>query len=181
MSRENVEVIHRGLEGLVRRDTDTARELMREHLAPDFVFESALTGRLYSGAEEALDLAVVADDHERSDGLALAAFMGQLQEQRERPLKDDAADVLGDPRLVQAADPEDVKISRPHDPLRRWQDPRFVDQLGKCDAAPAIRVQDSMIVTLFPRHRIDDGFSAFQLLLHHLRLLVVQLRHPDTT
>src|SRR5262249_55295519 len=48
-----------------------------------------------------------------------------------------------------------------------------------CDATPAIRVQYSMIVALFPRHRIDDGFSALQLLLHHLRLLVVQLWHAD--
>jgi hypothetical protein len=45
------------------------------------------------------------------------------------------------------------------------------------DASPAIRVQNPVIVALFPGHRIDHGFSSLQLLFHHLRLLVVQLRH----
>ena len=40
-------------------------------------------------------------------------------------------------RIVETAGAEDVQISRPHDAFRRWQHPRFVDQLSKGDAAPA--------------------------------------------
>jgi ketosteroid isomerase-like protein len=57
MSQENVEIVRRSLEALARRDTDAMGALVREHLAPDFEFESAMTGRTYRGASEVWDLA----------------------------------------------------------------------------------------------------------------------------
>jgi ketosteroid isomerase-like protein len=57
MSQENVEIVRRGYEALVRRDTEAIDRLMREHMAPDFEFESAVTGEIYKGAQGAWDLA----------------------------------------------------------------------------------------------------------------------------
>ena len=49
------------------------------------------------------------------------------------------------------------------------------------DAPPSVRIQDAVIVALFPRHRVDDRLGAFELLLHLLRLLFVKLRHSEST
>jgi ketosteroid isomerase-like protein len=57
MSQENVEVVRRSYEAVVRRDTEAAEAIMREHLAPEFEFESALTGQTYKGAQGVRDLA----------------------------------------------------------------------------------------------------------------------------
>jgi ketosteroid isomerase-like protein len=62
MSEENVEIMRRRYEALVRRDSEAMAAWVREHLAPDFEFESVLTGRTYRGAKEAWDLAADLSD-----------------------------------------------------------------------------------------------------------------------
>jgi ketosteroid isomerase-like protein len=57
MSRENVEVVREGYDNLVRRDMEAAEMMMQKHLAPNFEFESALTGQVYRGAQGIRDLA----------------------------------------------------------------------------------------------------------------------------
>jgi ketosteroid isomerase-like protein len=50
MSQENVEVILAAYEAIARRDREALDALLTEHLAPDFVFDAALTGATYRGA-----------------------------------------------------------------------------------------------------------------------------------
>jgi len=52
----------------VRRDPEAIDALTREHLAPDFEFESVLTGQVYKGVQGAQDL--VADLWETLDWVA---------------------------------------------------------------------------------------------------------------
>ena len=57
MSRKNLETVRIAYESFARRDLDAIDALMREHVAPDAEFESALTGQTYKGTEGAHDLA----------------------------------------------------------------------------------------------------------------------------
>jgi ketosteroid isomerase-like protein len=57
MSQENVEVVRSGFEALAGADLERLGALAQEHVAPDFVFESVLTGRVYTGPQAAIDLA----------------------------------------------------------------------------------------------------------------------------
>ena len=57
MSEENVELVRITYEALVKRDLAALEAVMREHVAPGFEFESALTGQTYTGAQGARDLA----------------------------------------------------------------------------------------------------------------------------
>ena len=57
MSEENVEVVRMGYEAMARRDLEAIDALVREHVAPDAEFESAMTGQVYRGAQGAKDLA----------------------------------------------------------------------------------------------------------------------------
>jgi ketosteroid isomerase-like protein len=57
MSQENVEVVRRGYEAFVQRDMEAIEAIGQEHLAPDFEFESVLTGQVYRGAEGTRELA----------------------------------------------------------------------------------------------------------------------------
>ena len=57
MSQENVEIVRKAYEAIVRRDLEAGDALMQEHLAPDFEFESVLTGESYTGAQRVRDLA----------------------------------------------------------------------------------------------------------------------------
>jgi ketosteroid isomerase-like protein len=57
MSQENVEVVREGYDNLARRDMEAAEVMMQKHLARNFVFESALTGQVYRGAQGIRDLA----------------------------------------------------------------------------------------------------------------------------
>jgi ketosteroid isomerase-like protein len=56
MSQENVEIVRRAYDAWGRRDTD-ALQGMAEHFAPDFVFESVVTGQVYTGTERLWDFA----------------------------------------------------------------------------------------------------------------------------
>jgi ketosteroid isomerase-like protein len=57
MSEENVEIVRAGYEAVARRDMDAIAALIREHVAPDFEFESAMTAQVYRGAQGVRDLA----------------------------------------------------------------------------------------------------------------------------
>ena len=57
MSEENVEIVRAGYEAVARRDMDAIAALIREHVAPDFEFESVMTGQVYRGAQGIRDLA----------------------------------------------------------------------------------------------------------------------------
>jgi ketosteroid isomerase-like protein len=57
MSEENVEIVRGGYEAVARRDRDAIDAFLREHVAPDFQFESALTGQVHRGAQGVRDLA----------------------------------------------------------------------------------------------------------------------------
>jgi ketosteroid isomerase-like protein len=56
MSQENVEMLRRVFEALVRRDSEALDALVQEYVAPDFEFESVLTGQVYKGAQGVRDL-----------------------------------------------------------------------------------------------------------------------------
>ena len=49
MSRTNLETVRIAYESFARRDLDAIDALMRDHVAPDAEFESALTGQTYKG------------------------------------------------------------------------------------------------------------------------------------
>jgi ketosteroid isomerase-like protein len=51
MSQENVEVVRAVFEALARRDREAFDTLARNHLAPNFKFESFMTGSTDEGAE----------------------------------------------------------------------------------------------------------------------------------
>lgn len=57
MSQENVELVRRAYEAFARRDSEALDALGPELLAPDFEFESVLTGQVYTGAQGLRDLA----------------------------------------------------------------------------------------------------------------------------
>jgi ketosteroid isomerase-like protein len=57
MSEENVEIVRMGYQAMARRDLEAIDALVREHVAPDAEFESAMTGQVYKGAQGARDLA----------------------------------------------------------------------------------------------------------------------------
>ena len=57
MSRTNLETVRIAYESFARRDLDAIDALMRDHVAPDAEFESALTGQTYKGTEGPHDLA----------------------------------------------------------------------------------------------------------------------------
>ena len=57
MSRENVEVVRSGYEAFVRRDVQALDPFAQRYLAPDFEFESVMTGQVYKGAQELRALA----------------------------------------------------------------------------------------------------------------------------
>jgi ketosteroid isomerase-like protein len=57
VSKENVEVVRGIYQALVRRDLEAIEALAAEHLAPDFEFESILTGQAHKGARGLKELA----------------------------------------------------------------------------------------------------------------------------
>jgi ketosteroid isomerase-like protein len=57
MSEENVEIVRLGYETVARRDLEAMDAFVRDHVAPDAAFESAMTGQVYRGAQGARDLA----------------------------------------------------------------------------------------------------------------------------
>ena len=56
MSQENVQVVRAVYEAIARRDREALDAILREHLAPDFEFEAALTGATYKGVDGLLEL-----------------------------------------------------------------------------------------------------------------------------
>jgi ketosteroid isomerase-like protein len=56
MSQENVEMLRHAYEAAVRRDWKALRALGDEYLAPDFEFESIVTGQVYKGAQRFGDM-----------------------------------------------------------------------------------------------------------------------------
>jgi ketosteroid isomerase-like protein len=57
MSQENVEVVREVNDLWRRRDMEAAEVLMQKHLAPNFEFESVMTGQVHKGAQGMRDLA----------------------------------------------------------------------------------------------------------------------------
>jgi ketosteroid isomerase-like protein len=51
MSQENVEVVRAVYDAIGRRDREALDAILREHLAPTFEFEAALTGATYKGVD----------------------------------------------------------------------------------------------------------------------------------
>ncbi len=51
MSQENVELVRAAYDAIARRDRETLDAILRERLAPDFVFEAVLTGATYRGLD----------------------------------------------------------------------------------------------------------------------------------
>jgi ketosteroid isomerase-like protein len=51
MSQENVELVRAVYEAIARRDREALDAILREHVAPDFEFEAALTGATYKGVD----------------------------------------------------------------------------------------------------------------------------------
>jgi ketosteroid isomerase-like protein len=56
MSKESVELVRRVYEAFAERDLDTLDRIGAEWLTPDFVFESVLTGRVWTGPQWLKDL-----------------------------------------------------------------------------------------------------------------------------
>ena len=56
MSEESVELVRRVYEAFAERDLDTLERIGASALTPDFVFESVLTGRVWTGPQWLKDL-----------------------------------------------------------------------------------------------------------------------------
>jgi ketosteroid isomerase-like protein len=57
MSEENVEIVRLGYETVARHDLEAMDAFVRDHVASDAAFESAMTGQVYRGAQWVRDLA----------------------------------------------------------------------------------------------------------------------------
>jgi ketosteroid isomerase-like protein len=57
MSEENVEIVRLGYDAFAQRDLESIDAFVRDHVAPDAAFESAMTGQVYRGTQGARDLA----------------------------------------------------------------------------------------------------------------------------
>jgi ketosteroid isomerase-like protein len=56
MSQENVELVRSAYEAIARRDREALAAILREHVAPEFEFEAALTGATYRGVDALWEL-----------------------------------------------------------------------------------------------------------------------------
>src|SRR5215213_9005726 len=152
--------------------------LMTHHLSPPFLVSRllllAVAGRGGECGESGLVAVVSAAAHHR----AHVRHAHHARHAAHHPAFESAA---APARVAEEARARELLQHLPHLHvlLDELVDLRHARPRAARDASAAPRVEYAVVFALLPRHRVDDGLGALQLMLHLGRLLVVELRHAD--